>query len=97
LYKKLQDKEITQEEFFGMMNNAPAAEPYDESAVKNNPYSRRINAIIEARKEDESLEYMMRDIEEGDGVVKILNELEKEESKENTSDKAKESAKSKNK
>ena len=77
------------------MQNAPAAEPYDESVVKNNPYQRRIQAIIDARKDDESLEYMMHDIEEGDGVVKILNELENEEVKENTSDEAKEAAEKK--
>lgn len=92
LYEQLQNKQITPDEFTQRISVAPAAEPYDESAVKNNPYQRRIKAIIDARKDDESLEYMMHDIEEGDGVVKILNELEKEDQKQNTSDTVKEQA-----
>jgi hypothetical protein len=72
---------------------APAANPYNEEDVKENPYLKRIRAIIDARKDDESLENMMRDIEEGDGVVKILEELSKEDSKEMTTDEAKAKAK----
>ena len=50
---------------------------------------------MEARNDDESLEHMMRDIEYGDGVVKILDELAKEDTKEATSDEAKAEAKDK--
>ena len=92
LLEKFRKKELTFEQFQEQMGNAPAAEPYNEEDVKNNPYARRIKAIIDARKDDESLEHMMRDIEEGDGVVKILDELAKEETKEATSDKDKEDA-----
>jgi hypothetical protein len=48
---------------------------------------------MDARKDDESLENMMHDIEEGDGVVRILEELSKEDEKESTSDESKEAAK----
>lgn len=93
LFEKMLGKEITEEEFKNQLDNNPTVEPYDESQVKNNPYARRIKAIIDARKDDDSLEYMMRDIEHGDGVVKILNELEKENSAENVSENNAEEAK----
>ena len=71
---------------------APAANPYNEEDVKENSYLKRIRAIMDARKDDESLENMMRDIEEGDGVVKILEALSKEDAKESTTDESRERA-----
>ena len=95
LLEQFKNKKLTFEEYTAQLNSAPATEPYNEEDVKNNPYQRRIRAIMDARKDDESLEHMMRDIEEGDGVVKILEELEKEDVKSSTSDKEKAAAKKK--
>lgn len=93
LLEQLRKKELTFEQYMEQLNHAPAAEAYVEEEVKNNPYSRRIKAIMDARKDDESLEHMMHDIEYGDGVVKILEELEKEDTKTSTSDEAMAAAK----
>jgi len=66
---------------------------YNEKDVENNPYKRRIQSIIEARKDNEALNWMINDIENGDGVVKILEELAEEDYKEDNSEDVKTRAK----
>ena len=92
LLEQFRKKELTFEQYMEQLNVAPAANPYNEEDVKENSYLKRIRAIMDARKDDESLENMMRDIEEGDGVVKILEALSKEDAKESTTDESREKA-----
>ena len=88
LNKDLAEGKITLEQYIAQQKEKHESIPYDSSAVNKNPLKRRIAAIMEARQDDKALEHMADDIENGDGVVKILEELAKEENKTNTSDEA---------
>ena len=92
LDKQLREKKISLDDYVAQISRQPATEAYDESAVANNPLLRRVKAIIQTRQDNQNLDRMIDDIENGDGVTKILSELAKEESKEATSDEAKEAA-----
>lgn len=93
LNKDLSEGKINLEQYLQLQNEQHESIPYNSKDVDNNPLKKRIKAIIDARKDDKALEHMADDIENGDGVVRILNELSKEDTKSNTSEEAKEAAK----
>ena len=93
LSKKLRKGEIDFEEYIKQLREEeeiPKANPED---VKNNDYKKRIQAIIETRNENKALNWMINDIENGDGVTRILNEIAAEENKTSNSEDAKQKAK----
>lgn len=92
LTKQLESGEITLEQYLALQKEPPQFASYNENDVKDNPYKKRIQAIIDARKDDQALEDMANDIEYGDGVVKILDELARQEDTSNNSEEVKQQA-----
>lgn len=84
LQSELAAGKITPEEYQSALNEAQELPAYNSEDVKNNPYKRRIQAIIDTRKDNEALNWMINDIENGDGVTKILEELAEQQYKEDT-------------
>lgn len=93
LGKQLGKGEINFEEYMRQLSQEdemPAANPED---VKDNLYKKRIQAIMETRKENKALNWMINDIEKGDGVTRILEQIAKDEEKASNSEEVKQQAK----
>lgn len=93
LGQQLNSGEIDFDEFISQMREQEDAREADQKELENDPYKKRIQAIIETRKENSALNWMINDIENGDGVTKILDKLAEEEEKTANSEEAIEKAK----
>lgn len=58
------------------------AAEYDETKVKDNPYAKRVNDIIESNKRNAALDWMVQDIAEGDAVSKAYEVYQEQKEKE---------------
>lgn len=56
-------------------------ETYYQKKVANNPYAKRVDAIIETNKRNEALDWMVEDIASGDAVVKAYEAYEEDKNK----------------
>lgn len=93
LLNDLKSEKIKLDEYTRLSQEEQELPEYNEKDVENNPYMRRIQSIIETRKDNKALNAMINDIENGDGVVKIMEELAEKEYKTDTSEETKTKAK----
>ena len=93
LGKQLQKGEIQFEEYIKQLSQSEELPGVDPKEIENNPYKKRIKAIIDTRKDNKALNWMINDIENGDGVTRILDEIAKEEEKASNTEEVKQKAK----
>ena len=90
LVDKLNSGEINYQQYKEAIEKGPESLPeYNPEEVEKNSYKKRIQTIIDARRENQALDWMLNDIVSGDGVSRLAEELIKEEDKQARSDEAK--------
>ena len=56
--------------------------PYDESLVKDNDYSKKIDAIMKAKSDNEKLDWAISEFYAGDAVTQMIDDYQKQRSEE---------------